>query len=156
MKTPMNIYVASSWRNKYQQDVVQTIRNAGFNPYDFKNPGDGNTGFAWSEIDVNWKSWTPAKFRHNLGHPLAVEGFALDYAAMLRADAFVLVLPCGRSAHLELGWAVGMQKPAGILLSDGEPELMYRLVGTDCLFSDIYGMLSWLREVEHETSCASP
>ena len=25
-------------------------------------------------------------------------------------DTFVLVLPCGRSAHLELGWAVGQGK----------------------------------------------
>lgn len=44
------------------------------------------------------------------------------------ADAFVLVMPCGRSAHLELGWVCGAKKKTYILFSDGEPELMYKLV----------------------------
>ena len=43
------------------------------------------------------------------------------------ADACVLVLPCGRSAHLEAGWFVGAGKPLHILQLDREePELMYR------------------------------
>jgi hypothetical protein len=45
----------------------------------------------------------------------------------------VLVMPCGRSAHLELGYAVGAGKKSIILLSDGEPELMYRMVGVDSI-----------------------
>ena len=47
---------------------------------------------------------------------------------MESADVVVLVMPCGRSAHLELGFAVGQGKPTIILLSDGEPELMYKMV----------------------------
>ena len=43
------------------------------------------------------------------------------------ADAFVLLMPCGRSAHLEAGWAIGAGKPTAILLSAGEPELMYKM-----------------------------
>ena len=39
-----------------------------------------------------------------------------------------VVLPCGRSAHLELGHAVGRGKKTAVLLTDGEPELMYRMV----------------------------
>ena len=52
------------------------------------------------------------------------------------ADAFVLVMPCGRSAHLELGWAAGAGKPTAILLSDGEPELMYKMVDDICVSID--------------------
>ena len=32
------IYVASSWRNVFQQDVVDILRDLGHEVYDFKNP----------------------------------------------------------------------------------------------------------------------
>ena len=34
------IYVASSWRNKYQPEVVAALRKAGHGVYDFRNPED--------------------------------------------------------------------------------------------------------------------
>ncbi len=58
---------------------------------------------------------------------VAKHGFGLDFADMQWADACVLVLPCGRSAHLEAGWFAGQGKPLHILLSEKsfEHELMY-------------------------------
>lgn len=44
------IYIASSWRNSYQQDVVSFLRNKGHEVYDFRNPPHGNGGFQWSDI----------------------------------------------------------------------------------------------------------
>ena len=32
------IYVASSWRNSYQQDVVSFLRNEGHEVYDYTHP----------------------------------------------------------------------------------------------------------------------
>lgn len=76
-------------------------------------------------------------------HPRAIEGFAADFAAMEKADTFVLVLPCNRSAHLELGWAVGQGKRTAVLLEDPmEPELMYRMV--DYLAPSLFDLLGWL------------
>jgi nucleoside 2-deoxyribosyltransferase len=49
------------------------------------------------------------------------------------ADAGVLLLPCGRSAHLEAGYFVGSGKPLFVLLADGEPELMYRMATRLCV-----------------------
>jgi hypothetical protein len=47
---------------------------------------------------------------------------------MKLARACVLVLPCGRSAHIEAGYFVGAEKPLHILLtSRSEPELMWRM-----------------------------
>ena len=46
----MKIYVASSWRNKYQQDVVKELREYGHDVYDFKNPPN-STGFNWKQIE---------------------------------------------------------------------------------------------------------
>jgi len=37
----MRIYVASSWRNQFQQEVVQKLRSLGHEVYDFRGVGDG-------------------------------------------------------------------------------------------------------------------
>jgi len=120
------IYVASSWRNLLQPSVVTQLRAAGHEVYDFRNPAPGNSGFQWSAIDPDWQSWNGTAFRSALAHPIAQHGFGLDHAAMEWADTFLMVLPCGRSAHLELGWACGAGKRTIILLEEHqEPELMY-------------------------------
>lgn len=119
------IYVASSWRNQRQPDVIRALRNEGHDVYDFKNPEPGNKGFHWSEIDPEWKRWSPEQFRRALAHPIAVAARALDVGALNWADVCVLLMPCGRSAHLELGYCLGAGKCGCILLSDGEPEQMY-------------------------------
>lgn len=134
----MRIYVASSWRNERQPSVVRALREAGHEVYDFRHPhmgpGQRGVGFSWSTVDPDWRRWDAAAFRESLDHPRAVEGFEADFAGMNWADAFVLVNPSGRSAHLELGWATGAGKPAFILLEEGdEPELMYRLATRLCI-----------------------
>ena len=132
----MKIYVASSWRNEEQPGVVKLLREAEYEVYDFKNPTEGDAGFHWSDIDPNWQNWTPEEFRDHLNHPIAQEGFSKDINAMHWADVCVLVMPCGRSAHSEAGWMQGHSKPTLILLSDGEPELMYRMFEKVCISMD--------------------
>lgn len=112
--------------------MINALRNAGHAIYDFRNPKPGNNGFQWSEIDENWQCWDKNKFIWALNHEVAVAGYRLDWNAMCWADACVLVMPCGRSAHLEAGYFVGAGKPLYILLSDGEPELMYKMATFIC------------------------
>lgn len=130
------IYVASSWRNQQQQNVVASLHRDGHMVYDFKNPSPSNKGFSWSDIDPDWMKWTPDQYRTALDHPIAKRGFASDFDAMKWADTFVLVLPCGRSAHLELGWACGQGKQTLILLDAMEPELMVKMVDHICASLD--------------------
>jgi len=131
------IYVASSWRNSMQPEVVRALQLDGHLVYDFKNPRPGDNGFHWSEISPDWKTWTAEQYRSALDHPIAKSGFSSDFNAMKCADAFVLVLPCGRSAHLELGWAVGAGKQTLILTRDGEePELMAKMCDHICVSLD--------------------
>lgn len=123
------IYVASSWRNEHQQFVVAKLREAEFEVYDFKNPAPGERGFHWSDIDPDWKNWTPAQFKTALDHPIAVQGYGRDRRAMEWADQCVLTLPSGISSHLEAGWMAGAGKPTCVYMPEHkEPELMYKLL----------------------------
>jgi hypothetical protein len=145
---PISVYVASSWRNERQPAVVVALRRAGFNVYDFRNPTPDQQGFAWSTVDPGWKTWSPAKFREGLAHPAAQIGFQRDMNAMHHADTTVLVLPCGRSAHLELGYAVGLGHATFVLCDTSltEPELMYLMADKICLTTE--ELVQALREVQ--------
>ena len=123
----MKVYVASSWRNDKQPMIVEWLRSEGHDVYDFRNPTPDDCGFQWSEIDEDWESWSCERYTSALQHPIAQNGFDRDFAAMKWADVCVLLLPCGRSAHLEAGYFVGAQKPLIILLEQIEPELMYSM-----------------------------
>ena len=93
------IYVASSWRNEYYPEVVEKLREAGHEVYDFRNPPSGDPGFKWSSVSEDYMEWSPAQYRDMLQHPKAVRQFHNDIEAMEACDTCVLVLPCGRSAH---------------------------------------------------------
>lgn len=123
------IYVASSWRNAHQPTVVEFLRSLGHEVYDFRHPAEGEEGFHWSEIDPDWEDWPSRTYRNALSHPIAELGFGNDKHGMDWANTCVLVLPCGRSAHLEAGYMAGQGKRVIIYIPDGrtEPELMYKL-----------------------------
>lgn len=128
------IYVASSWRNQYQPQVVSELRTMGFEVYDFRHPTEDNNGFHWSKVDEDWQNWTPERYRTNLDHPISKSGFANDWNAMENANIGVLVLPSGRSAHIEAGYFIGALKPLFIFLPEKqEPELMYKMADKICL-----------------------
>ncbi len=131
---PRRIYGASSWRNTEQPAVVALLRGAGHRVYDFRNPREGDHGFSWSEIDPTWQGWSPSLLRQALTHPAARRGCANDFDGMRWADTGVLLLPCGRSAHLEAGWFTGSGRELFVLMCQPEvPELMYRMATAICV-----------------------
>ena len=153
MSTPAYVYVASSWRNPSHPVVVDFLRAEGIPCYDFKR--DEGAQFGWHEVMPDTyvpgsESMAVGDYLEAIEHPRAIEGYASDFAAMQRADTFVLVLPCGRSAHLELGWAVGAGKRTAILLDASAdamvPELMYKMVNH--IATDVTDLLDWLQEDE--------
>lgn len=138
--------------------TYSTFAGLGFWEPDF-NPNDDPivwrhtaTGYAACLLGSNYEDAIPMKgsdwekvdeYMSMISHPRAIEGYNADFAAMNRADTFVLVLPCGKSAHLELGWAVGAGKRTAILMEDPiEPELMYKMV--DHLSPSVMDLLDWL------------
>lgn len=128
----MKIYVASSWRNTLQPSVVSMLRVFGHEVYDFRHPATDRNGFAWRDCG-SMNAYTVSGYLQAIQSQRAQEGFALDKQALDWCDVCVMVLPCGRSAHLEAGYACGQGKRVYFLLHETafEPELMY-LLGTAC------------------------
>lgn len=118
----MNIYVAASWRTPQQPVVVQALRAAGHKVYDFRKDG-----FSWSQIGLSDNPSLVEYLDRLQTHPRAREGFNRDMGALEACDACVLVLPCGRSAHLEFGYAIGQRKYTVVLFLEDPvvPDLMY-------------------------------
>lgn len=131
------IYVASSWRNEFYPEVVEALRRAGHEVYDFRNPPSGDEGFKWSCVAENYMEWSPQEYRKQLEHPKAVRQFDNDIKAMEACDVCVLVLPCGRSAHTEAGWFAGRGRTVVVYIPvRQEPELMYKLFSAVCCSMD--------------------
>ena len=126
----MKIYVASSWRNYLQPGIVLALRKCGHEVYDFRNPAPNNNGFKWQQVNINWNPGddvSTEEYRKMLNHPIAIEGYKLDIEALRSCDAVAYVLPCGKSASWEFGYAMGQGKPGYVIRFDEtEPDLMFR------------------------------
>jgi hypothetical protein len=122
----MKVYVASSWRNTHQPEVVATLRSDGHEVYDFKD----SHGFHWSEVDHEWQKWIDdvPKYLEGLQHKAALRGFKRDMDNLRACDACVYVMPCGVSASLEAGWACGAGKLVIVYVPAlREPDLMVKM-----------------------------
>jgi nucleoside 2-deoxyribosyltransferase len=140
----MKIYVASSWKNTYYPTVVDGLKQAGHTVFDFRE-----NGFNWAEVDPGFAARMDChRFLDMLHHGEKQNiAFGRDMGALESSDAVVLVAPCGKSAHLELGWACGHGKVTAALLEPRtEPELMYKMV--DCLTSSMQELLAFLGSKE--------
>lgn len=139
------IYVASSWRNQHQNSVVRVCRALGHDCYDFKNPTPGNEGFSWGQIDHAWSKWTPKDYIEKaINHSITNDGFKLDMNALNWCDTCILLLPCGRSAHLEAGYCIGQKKATAVFISNEkfEPDLMYKMA--NLVTDNIHKIYEWL------------
>jgi hypothetical protein len=140
------IYIASSWRNPYYLDLLAKLQEEGHECYDFRDP---QGAFRWSAIDSEYQqNWGPENFRKVLQHKECFRGYHRDKSALDWCDTCILLLPCGRSAHLEAGYTIGRGKRTIIYLKrdlDGhfEPELMYKL--TDELVHTDHELITRLR-----------
>ena len=129
----LRIYLIGSLANRAIVALANRLRDEGWDVFDdWISPGE--------EADEKWREYEQLRGR---GYKEALNGrharhiFEFDFKHLQEADVVVMILPCGRSGHLELGWAIGQGKPAYILF-DGEPsryDLMYALVD-DVFFSE--------------------
>lgn len=143
-----SIYIIGSLKNPEIPYIANRLEDAGFEAFaDWFSPGE--------QADQMWQEYERLRGRT---YKQAINGyhahhvFAFDKTHLDRCDAAVLVMPAGRSAHLELGYTIGRGK-LGFVLFDKEPErydVMYRFA-TD-IFFDLDEMVASLHRYQAPTS----
>lgn len=124
MSNPYKLYVIGSLRNPQIPIVSNLLRAQGIDAFD-------DWYSAGPEADDKWRDYERARGHSYLealkGHA-ARNVFQFDHSHLEQADGAILVLPAGKSGHLELGWAAGRQKWTSILLEPdaaSSPEFRY-------------------------------
>lgn len=142
------IYIASSWRNKRQALTLAKILHSHGHEVDcFCDPSTGryvaHVGLMSREQREIWNApklltWGPAQ-----------KAFETDKTMLDWADTCILLLPCGNSAHIEAGYAVGQGKRLFIVgkFPPGQFDVMYGFADALIYRDDIVGLLSKLKEV---------
>lgn len=126
----MKLYLASSWKNPLYESTAEFLKLFGHEIMDWQKGG-----FSWKQVsEIPPEKWKAEYYRDYILHtPRAKDGFWKDVSLMDSADACVLLLPAGRSAHIEAGVFVGKDKPLFIYMPhfDG-PDLMYKFAQRIC------------------------
>lgn len=111
------IYLIGSLRNPQIPLVGDVLRECGYDVFD-------DWYSAGPEADDKWQEYEKGRGRgvcDALAGYHAQHVFAFDKHHLNRAHVGVLVMPAGKSGHLELGYLIGQGKP-GFILYDKEPE----------------------------------
>ena len=129
--TKRSIYIIGSLRNPDIPPIGNSLRALNIDAFD-------DWHGAGPEADDFWKSYEQGRGR---SYSEALDGyaashvFAFDKFHLDRCDMGLLVLPAGRSGHLELGYVAGSGKPTFILSDDPDRwDVMYKFA-TKVFFS---------------------
>ena len=123
-KPTKQIYIIGSLRNPLIAEIGNELRGYGYTVFD-------DWHAAGPEADDHWKAYEQNRGRTYMqaleGHA-ARNVFAFDKRNLDASDAAMLVLPAGKSGHLELGYMAGKGKPTFILLEDESDrwDVMYQ------------------------------
>lgn len=136
------IYLIGSLRNAAIPVIGTALRMEGFEVFD--------DWFAGGPIaDDSWRDYEKLRGRayiEALGGLAAKHVFHFDLHHLNLANAGVLVLPAGRSAHLELGYLLGRGKKGYVLMDNPERwDIMYQFATG--VFDNLVGLVNALKEV---------
>jgi len=133
------LYLIGSLRNKEIPTIANSLRKIGFDVFDdWFSPGP--------RADEEWKKYEKRRGR---SYKEAMQGyhakhvFEFDKHHLDTSDFCVLVLPAGRSGHLELGYLKGLGRKCYILLEKNSDrwDIMYQ-------FAD--GIYDTIEELEND------
>lgn len=120
----MKVYIASSWKNAENvRAAAELLRLRGAEVDDFTDASRGRYVFSYIDLP-DYDKINGIDF---LKLEQAQKAFAEDKKMIDWADAVLLILPCGRSAHMEAGYAVGRGKKLVIMgkFPPGEFDVMH-------------------------------
>jgi|SRR3990167_1174597 len=134
------IYLIGSLRNPKIPMIAEQLR------YDTGRDVFDDWFAAGPEADDYWRDYEQGRghdYRTALQGHAARNVFGFDKRHLDRCRAAVLVLPAGKSGHLELGYVIGSGKPGYICL-DGEPERF------DVMYQFATGIFTNVEDLTHE------
>ena len=112
------IYLIGSLRNPEIPKTANRLREAGLEVFD-------DWYSAGPDADDCWRDYEKAR-GHNFSTALqghaAKNVYQFDRGHLDRCKAAVLLLPAGKSGHLELGYVIGTGRPGYILLEKADPD----------------------------------
>lgn len=137
-----SIYVIGSLRNEAIPEVAAALRTVGLDAFDDWHAAGPEADDYWKKYEVN----RGHGFKEALRGHAAVHVYEFDRSHLDRCDSAVLVLPAGKSGHLELGYVAGCGKPTYILLDeqDSRFDVMYQFA--DEVFISKEEMLSYFSD----------
>lgn len=114
----MKLYLIGSLRNPEVTLLAERIRKMGFDVFD-------DWMAAGPEADDKWRDYEKARghtYAQAMHGHAAQHVFNYDKSHLDSSDLAVMLLPAGKSGHLELGYILGQKKPAFILMPEGDAE----------------------------------
>jgi nucleoside 2-deoxyribosyltransferase len=134
------LYLISSLRIDTVRDCANELREVGFDVFDDWHAAGPQADDIWRDYEKQrGRTYLEALAGYHAKHV-----FALDHKHLSEADVAVLLLPAGRSGHLELGWHLGRGKPGYILIDDPDRwDVMYQFATG--VFADKAKMFEALR-----------
>jgi nucleoside 2-deoxyribosyltransferase len=120
----LRIYIIGSLRNPQVPEVANRLRAERFEVFD-------DWYAAGPEADDKWREYEQQRGRtyvEALDGAAAKNVFHFDLRNLEKSDAAVLVLPAGKSGHLELGWMAGRGKLTYVLMPEEDVrwDVMYQ------------------------------
>ena len=117
----MKVYLGGSLREGRVQGMAKVLRTIpGIHVFD-------DWSSAHPEADDKWRDYEKDR-SHSIEQALegntANQIFNFDRLNILASDVFVLVLPCGKSGHLEAGFMAGLREA-------GYGKKVYAYIGAD-------------------------
>jgi hypothetical protein len=125
------VYIASSWKNAVDvRRLANGLRFAGHQVYAFCEEGAGHYSFDFRQA----KDAGALTAGEMLKTDQARHAFEADKGGLDWATDVILLLPAGRSSHLEAGYAVGLGKRLFIVAAPvaGEWDVMYAFADAIC------------------------
>ena len=111
------IYIIGSLRNEKIPHIAKELRKLCFIVFDdWFSPGP--------EADEFWRKYEQVRgstYKQALSNFAATHVFEFDKHHIDQSDIGVLIMPAGKSGHLELGYMIGQGKP-GFIYFEEEPE----------------------------------
>lgn len=131
-----DFFVSGRWRNRDKVlDLSRKIREKGYKVYCFLETSHNEHRVA-NDPEEDMKEFEKRDWRSD---PYIREVFEKDMEGQRKSDVFAMLLPAGKSCHVEAGAAYGLGKKCILIGEQKEAESLYLIF--DEMYPDVESFL---------------